>query len=208
MIITVHFVPLRPIPQQREVVEVIQRAFSAVLSEVVALIRYLPDQLRLAEVSDPLWRKAVEACGKTVTVASEYDVSKQEAEESGIMDVMPVHRVSMADTEEEKARKRLEDIAQQLKSETEARDQVFSSVGGHLSHDGLLILLGIGFQVDMLEGGFPCPDGDDCNGVFIEGINDDLTGGVCPLPEAGIVPFEFCGGTESRFGMRCRVFQD
>jgi len=117
-------------PQQREVVEVIQRAFSAVLAEVVALIRYLPDQLRLAEVSDPLWRKAVEACGKTVTVASEYDVSKQEAEESGIMDVMPVHRVSMADTEEEKARKRLEDIAQQLKSETEARDQVFSSVGG------------------------------------------------------------------------------
>ncbi|MBP5726426.1 MAG: hypothetical protein J6Y48_05060 [Clostridia bacterium] len=117
-------------PEQREVVAVIQRAFSAVLSEVIALIHFLPDQLRLAEVSDPLWRKAVEACGKTVTVASEYDVSKQEAEESGIMDVMPVHRVSMADTEEEKARKRLDEIAEQLKAETEARDKVFSSVGG------------------------------------------------------------------------------
>ena len=117
-------------PQQREVVSVIQRAFSAVLSEVVALIRFLPDQLRLAQVSDPLWRKVVEACGKTVTVASEYDVSREEAEESGIMDVRPVHRVSMADTEEEKARKRLEDIAEQLKTETEERDQAFSSVGG------------------------------------------------------------------------------
>ena len=80
--------------------------------------------------------------------------------------------------------------------DTDLGFSVFSSVGGHLSHDGLLIPLGIGFQVDMLEGGFPCPDGDDCNGVFIEGINDDLTGGVCPLPEIlylliteGILPF-------------------
>ena len=125
-------------PEQREVVTVVRRAFSAVLAEVVSLIRFLPDQLRLAEVSDPLWRRAVEACGKTVTVASEYDVSKEEAEEAGIMDIMPVHRVSMADTEEEKARRRLQDIALQLQSETEARDKIFASVGGSWALPALL----------------------------------------------------------------------
>ena len=117
------------LPDQREIVIEIRRAFSAVLSQVVSLIRYMPDQLRLAEVSDPLWRRAVELCGKTVTVASEYDVSRKEAEESGVMDIKPVHRVSMADTEEEKAARRLEDIAAQLKAETEARDMFFASVG-------------------------------------------------------------------------------
>ena len=116
--------------EQREVVTVVRRAFSAVLSGIVSMIHFMPDQLRLAEVSDPLWQRAVEACGKTVTVASEYDVSREEAEESGIMDIKPVHRVSMADTEEEKARRRLEDISVQLKAETEARDKIFASVGG------------------------------------------------------------------------------
>ena len=125
-------------PEQREVITVIHRAFSAVLSEIVSMIHFMPDQLRLAEVSDPLWRRAVEACGKTVTVASEYDVSKEEAEESGIMDVKPVHRVSMADTEEEKARRRLEDIEIQLKAETEARDKIFASVGGSWALPALL----------------------------------------------------------------------
>ena len=116
-------------PEQRKTVNDISRAFSAVLSQIVSFIRFQPDQLRLAEISDPLWRRAVEACGKTVTVASEYDVSCREAEESGIMDIKPVHRVSLADTEEEKAARRLEDIAAQLQAETEARDKLFASVG-------------------------------------------------------------------------------
>ena len=125
-------------PEQREVITVIRRAFSAVLAEIVSMIHFLPDQLRLAEVSDPLWRRAVEACGKTVTVASEYDVSKEEAEEAGIMDIKPVHRVSMADTEEEKARRRLDEIEAQLKAETEARDKIFASVGGSWALPALL----------------------------------------------------------------------
>ena len=116
--------------QQREDLAVMKRAFSAVLSEVLALIRFLPDHLRLSEVSDPLWQQVVDACGRTVTVASEYAVSVAEAEEGGILDVKPVHRVSMADTVEEKAEKRLEDIALQLKSEKENRDRLFGLFGG------------------------------------------------------------------------------
>ena len=108
----------------------VRRAFSAVLSEILSTLRFLPDQMRLAVVSDPLWQKVVDACGKTVTVASEYDVSRAEAEEAGVLDVRPVHRVSMADTEEEKAGRRLEDIAAQLKEETDKRDDLFKTVGG------------------------------------------------------------------------------
>jgi len=79
----------------------IERTLKAILSEVMSLIRFLPDPLRLPEVSDPVWKQAVAACGRTVTVASEYDVSLAEAEEAGVMSIKPVHRVSLADTEEE-----------------------------------------------------------------------------------------------------------
>ena len=117
-------------PDKLENLAVIKRSLSAVLSETLALIRFLPDHLRLAEVSDPLWQQIVDACGRTVTVASEYNVSMAEAEEGGILDVKPVHRVSMADTVEELAGKRLEDIDVQLKSEREIRDRLFNTFGG------------------------------------------------------------------------------
>ncbi len=114
----------------RDSISRVRRAFSAVLSEILSTLRFLPDQMRLPAVSDPLWQKVVDACGKTVTVASEYDVSRAEAEEAGVLNVRPVHRVSMADTEEEKAGRRLEDIAAQLKEETDKRDELFKTVGG------------------------------------------------------------------------------
>ena len=117
-------------PDQADTLVVLRRALCAVLSEVLALIRFLPEPLRLAGVSDPLWRQIVDACGRTVTVASEYAVSLAEAEEGGILNIKPVHRVSLADTEEEKAERRLEDIAAQLKAEEEARNRLFMSTGG------------------------------------------------------------------------------
>ena len=117
-------------PARKEDLVIMKRAFSAVLSEVLSLIRFMPDFLRLAEVSDPLWQQIVESCGRTVTVASEYAVSREEAEEGGILDFKPVHRVSMADTVEEKAEQRLEDIAVQLKSEQETRRRLFGTFGG------------------------------------------------------------------------------
>lgn len=117
----------------RDHLTVLSRSLRAVLSEVLAFIRFMPDSLRLAEVIEPLWKKTVEACGRTVTIASEYDVSVREAEESGVMTVKPVHRVSLADTEEEKQIRRLDDIAEQLSRETSQRDSLFSSIGGSMA---------------------------------------------------------------------------
>ena len=108
----------------------IERTLKAVLSEILSLIRFLPDPLRLPEVSEPVWQQAVAACGRTVTVASEYDVSVAEAEEAGVMMIKPVHRVSLADTEEERQLRRLDEIAAQLKEETEARNRLLGSMGG------------------------------------------------------------------------------
>ena len=118
-----------PPPGLADKITVIDRALRAVLSEVLNLIRFLPDPLRLAELSDPLWKQVVDACGKTVTVASEYAVSLAEAEEGGFLDAKPVHRVSLADTVEEIADQRLKDISLQLKEEEEGRNRLFSSSG-------------------------------------------------------------------------------
>ena len=112
-----------------EMLTVLDRALRAVLSEILSLIRFLPEPLRLAERSDPIWQQMVDACGRTVTVASEYAVSRAEAEEGGFLGVKPVHRVSMADTAEERVDQRLEDIAAQLKEEEEKRRNLFASAG-------------------------------------------------------------------------------
>ena len=116
-------------PARLEEFPVLDRALRAVISEVLSLIRFLPAPLRLASVSDPLWQQMVDACGRTVTVAAEYAVSHDEAEEGGFLGVKPVHRVSLADTFEEKADRRLEDIAAQLKGEEDNRARLFRSVG-------------------------------------------------------------------------------
>lgn len=121
-----------------EELPLLDRVFRAVLSEVTALIRFMPDQFRLAEVSDPLWKKVTDACGRTITVAAEYDVSVAETEEAGIMNIKPVHRVSLSDTEEEKQLRRLEEIGAQLKEETELRDSAFAEVGGSCAWTALL----------------------------------------------------------------------
>lgn len=118
-----------PQPDQDEAVTLLDRALRAVLSEVLSLIRFLPGPLRLAEISDPLWMRIVDACGKTVTVASEYAVSLAEAREGGFLDAKPVHRVSLADTVEEIADQRLKDISLQLKEEEEARNILFRNSG-------------------------------------------------------------------------------
>ena len=116
-------------PEQAETVSLLDRVLRAVLSEILSLIRFLPDPLRLSEISDPFWQQIVDACGRTVTVASEYDVSLAEAEEGGFLGIKPVHRVSMADTVEEQADHRLENISAQLKEEEENRNRLFRSVG-------------------------------------------------------------------------------
>ena len=113
-----------------EALNQIERTLKAVLSEVLSLIRFLPDPLRLPEASEPVWQQAVSACGKTVTVAAEYDVSCAEAEEAGITKIKPVHRVSLADTEEERQQRRLDEIAAQLKDETDERNRLLGAMEG------------------------------------------------------------------------------
>lgn len=115
--------------QKPESLSLISRVLRAVLSEFISLIHGLPDSFRDAEISDALWKKATEACGRTVTVAAEYDVSLAEAEEAGIMEIKPVHRVSLSDTDEEKQLRRLDDISAQLKEETALRDQALAEIG-------------------------------------------------------------------------------
>ena len=85
----------------------LERTLRALLLQGLRLLQSLPPLMKDAALSTAAWEKAVRACGRTVTVASEYDVRRQEAEESGVDKVQPVHRVSMDDTAEEEALHRL-----------------------------------------------------------------------------------------------------
>ncbi len=108
----------------------LKRALQSVLSCLIAFIQEMPGPFRFSEVLEQAWDAAVAACGRYVTVASEYDVSFAEARESGVDQVAPVHRVSMDDTEEEKVLRRLDELADQLSSERNARTVALSRLGG------------------------------------------------------------------------------
>ncbi len=108
----------------------LQRSLKSVLSVLISFIQDLPAPLRFSEAEEKAWEAAVAACGRYVTVASEYDVSLAEARESGVDQVAPVHRVSLDDTEEEKALRRLDELADQLSSERNARTVALGRLGG------------------------------------------------------------------------------
>ena len=111
----------------------IESVLKHILSDVLLFIRSVPSSFRLSPENISLWQQAVNACGRYITVASELDISSDEAKESGLDCVKPVHRVSMADTEEEKAIRRLQEIEKQLESEKCIRDEILSSLGGYRS---------------------------------------------------------------------------
>ena len=108
----------------------LERVLKAFLSETVAFIRAIPDSLRLAERNSVNWSQAVAACGQAVTLAAEYDVSRQEAEDAGIDHVKPVHRASLADTEEEKALLRLSEKREALDGSLKRRADILADLGG------------------------------------------------------------------------------
>ena len=116
----------------------LDRSLRLILSELVALLRFLPAELRDPETNDARWASAVSACGRAVTTASELDVSRAEAEESGLDRVMPVHRVSLEDTEEERLLRRLDEMEDQLAQDLAKRDQAFTRLGGARSAQVLL----------------------------------------------------------------------
>ena len=103
------------------------------LSNILRLFRSVPSALRDFPEAATLWQQAVNACGRYITVASEYDTSVAEARESGLDAVRPVHRDSLADTEEEKLARRLAAMEQQLEEEGRARSGILSSLGGYRS---------------------------------------------------------------------------
>ncbi len=114
-----------------EELNVLERTMRVFCLETLTLIRTLPVFLREAEVSDALWHEAVQACGRTVTLASEYDVRRKEAEDSGVDKVQPVHRDSLSDTEEEKLIHSLDRLGEDVAAAQGERAEVFRRMGGY-----------------------------------------------------------------------------
>ena len=115
----------------------LERALRALGLEILSLLRALPPLLREADPASGLWAQAVRACGRTVTLASEYDVSRKEAEDSGVDKVAPVHRVSLSDTEEEALLRKLDNMASALASATEERSAALDQLGGFFGRAAL-----------------------------------------------------------------------
>ena len=101
------------------------------LSNILDFMKSIPDALRSSGENTSLWQQAVNACGRYITVAAEYDTSVSEAKESGLDSVRPVHRVSMADTEEEQLIRKLQDMNKQLEEEDRSRQEILSRLGGY-----------------------------------------------------------------------------
>ena len=122
-----------PEGERKDRLDLIERTVKKLLSNILRYMRSVPSSLRLTPENASLWQQAVEACGRMVTVAAEYDVSSAEAHENGLDTVRPVHRVSMADTDEEQLLRRLEEMKKQLDAEEKSRDTILSSIGGYRS---------------------------------------------------------------------------
>ena len=121
-----------------EDLSLLERVLKQHLLRLLSLLRSIPAALRDSSIQLPLWEASVKACGRYVTVAAEYDISRQEAEDSGVDKVSPVHRVSMADTEEERELRRLDDLAEALSEAAAAREDCFRQLGGYRSRQALL----------------------------------------------------------------------
>ena len=115
---------------------ILERVVKVILLNILSLLRTLPNSLREPDIGR-LWQEAVRACGRAVTVAAEYDVSRREAADSGIDKVAPVHRVSMADTEEEEQLRKLDRMAEDLAEAVAARTNVFEQIGGFRARQAL-----------------------------------------------------------------------
>ena len=109
----------------------LESTLKTLLSGILSFLRSIPAAFRLSAENASAWQDAVSACGRYITVASELDVSAAEARESGLDTVRPVHRVSLADTEEELLARRLQDMEQQLKNESGRRETALAVLGGY-----------------------------------------------------------------------------
>ena len=113
------------------------RILKQILTHVCAFVRFLPDCLRLNDRNSEDWAALVSACGQSVTIGSSWDVSMKSAVEAGLDKIKPVHRVSLADTEEEKAQRDLKDQKTKLDRSLDKRREVMEHAGGFRSAQAL-----------------------------------------------------------------------
>ena len=117
-------------PSLPDTLEPFRRSVTLILSELLVMIRTMPSSLRSADENLKNWSEAVSACGRFVTTASEYDVLHTEAEDSGVDQVKPVHRASLADTAEEKVQRKLDEMSALLDVQKKERAAALSALGG------------------------------------------------------------------------------
>lgn len=111
--------------------DLVEKVLQDIIRRILLFMRSVPSSMRLSSENAALWQNAVNACGRYITVASEYEVSFAEAHDSGLDTVRPVHRASMADTDEEQLIRRLQDMLTQRENEKKSRDSILSSLGGY-----------------------------------------------------------------------------
>ncbi len=114
-----------------ELVSTLGRILKQILTHICAFVRFLPDTLRSHARNSEEWSLLVNLCGQCVTIGSAWDVSMKSALEAGLDKVKPVHRASMADTEEEKAQRDLKSKEQQLIQVMKKRQEATDAAGGY-----------------------------------------------------------------------------
>ena len=107
----------------------LERSVRNLLKQITEFLASVPSALIFSDETEALWKKATDACGRYITVAAEYDVTREEIRESGLENVRPVHRDSLADTDEEQLQNRILRIGEQMKAEENSRNEAFSVVG-------------------------------------------------------------------------------
>ena len=110
-------------------VGLIEKTILLLLNECMAFLQSIPSALRYSDEAQLLWQKATDACGRYITIAAEIDVTRTEIRESGLEGIKPVHRESLADTDEEHLQRKLEQMDLQLENESGMRDEALSAVG-------------------------------------------------------------------------------
>lgn len=121
----------------KEQIATLTRVLSAILVRFCAFVRALPDCMRDPVAASELWTAMVNACGEAVTLGASYDVAHTMAVEAGLDKVMPVHRGSMADTEEERSQRRLNETASRLSNLENKRSELMTRAGGFRARQAL-----------------------------------------------------------------------
>ena len=123
----------------RSLLDRIESALFLLLRELARVLNAFPPSMLPSDEMAQRFQRASDACGRFITVFSEYEVSRAEAHESGLDQIQPVHRDSLADTEEERLLHRLDQMQAQMLSELKLRDEALSDAGSLRARQALLL---------------------------------------------------------------------